>query len=163
MKRIIQIQLFLFMLLSCAAFAQGGQKGRDTSQTSTGAERVQAMKVAFITKRLNLTPAEAEKFWPIYNEYQDKRDAVRKQQQEIRKKIREQGDTLPEAELTRLADEEMALRQQDLALQLEMHNKLKAVLPPKKLAQLYVAEEDFKKELLRILTEEKETKKPKQR
>ena len=47
--------------------------------TPSGAERVQALKVAFITKALNLTSAEAEKFWPIYNEFQDKRDVVRKQ------------------------------------------------------------------------------------
>ncbi|HEY4208333.1 MAG TPA: hypothetical protein VGM31_16020 [Puia sp.] len=30
---------------------------------------IQALKIAFITKRLNLSPEEAEKFWPIYNRY----------------------------------------------------------------------------------------------
>ena len=30
---------------------------------------LQALKIAFITKRLNLSPEEAEKFWPIYNRY----------------------------------------------------------------------------------------------
>jgi len=32
-------------------------------------ERIKALKVAYITKELNLTSAEAEKFWPVYNEY----------------------------------------------------------------------------------------------
>ena len=31
---------------------------------------MQALKIAFITQRLDLTSAEAEKFWPIYNEYE---------------------------------------------------------------------------------------------
>ena len=32
-------------------------------------EKIQALRVAFISKELELTPAEAEKFWPVYNEY----------------------------------------------------------------------------------------------
>jgi hypothetical protein len=34
-----------------------------------GGPGLQALKIAFITKRLNLTPQEAERFWPIYNQY----------------------------------------------------------------------------------------------
>ena len=35
-------------------------------------EKVQALEIAFISRKLELTPDEAQKFWPIYNEY--KRD-----------------------------------------------------------------------------------------
>lgn len=151
MKHVYAILMMMFVLtgsLSAQAPAGGDKPG------PTGAERVQALKVAFITKALSLTPDEAEKFWPIYNEYSDKRDVVRKQLQENRKKVKEQSETLTPEELMKLADEEMSLRQQDLDLQKEMHEKLKKVLPAKKLALLYVAEEDFKKELLKMLTED---------
>lgn len=151
MKNLYAIVMLVFALtgfLSAQAPA-GGDK-----PTQSGAERVQALKVAYITKALNLTTEEAEKFWPIYNEYQDKREVVRKQLKENREKVRENAETLTPEELMKLADEEMTLRQQDLDLQKEMHEKLKKVLPAKKLAQLYVAEEDFKKELLKILTED---------
>lgn len=158
MKRFLLILTTLLAFLAADLAAQPGGRGPkgkpDSTQTASGAERVQALKVAFITKRLNLTSSEAEKFWPVYNEYQDQRDAVRRQQQENRQKIREQADQLSEQELLRLADEELSLRQKDIDLQTEMHEKLKKVIPAKKLAQLYVAEEDFKKELLRILTED---------
>jgi len=40
-----------------------GQRGHDVRY-----ERLKSMKVAYITQELNLTPAEAEKFWPVYNE-----------------------------------------------------------------------------------------------
>ena len=151
MKKFYAIVLLMFALtgILSAQTPAGGDK-----PTQTGAERVEAMKVAFITKRLNLTPEEAEKFWPIYNEYQDKREVVRNQLKENRDKVREQSETLTPEELMKLADEEMTLRQQDLDLQKEMHEKLKKVLPAKKLALLYVAEEDFKKELLKMLTED---------
>ena len=160
MTRILLIPIFILAFLATDLAAQGSKGKPDSTQTASGAERVQALKVAFITKRLNLSPAEAEKFWPIYNEYQDKREASRKQMQEDYRKIREQADQLSDEELLRLSDEIIKLRQQDLTLQAEMHEKLKKVLSPKKLAQLYVAEEDFKKELLRILTDEKEGAKP---
>lgn len=161
MKRILLIPIFILAFLATDLAAQSGPKGKpDSTQTATGAERVQSLKVAFITKRLALTSAEAEKFWPIYNEYQDKREVSRKQMQEDYRKIREQANELSDEDLLKLSDEIIRLRQQDVALQAEMHEKLKKVLPPKKLAQLYVAEEDFKKELLRILTDEKEGTKP---
>jgi hypothetical protein len=44
--------------------------------------RLQALKIAYITKKLNLSPEEAQKFWPIYNQYADE---IRKAQIEIRK------------------------------------------------------------------------------
>lgn len=144
-----------FLLCALPAVAQGAKK--DTVASASGAERVQALKVSFITKRLDLTAEEAKKFWPIYDEYQDKRDVLRKQLQADYDTVRTQADHLSNEELTRLANEEMSLKQQDVALQAEMHEKLKNVLPPKKLAELYVAEDDFKKELVRILTEEKKS------
>jgi hypothetical protein len=152
MKRI----LYLFFLLMAAQMLPA-----QTAPTQSGAERVQALRVAFITQKLALTPAEAQVFWPVYNEYQDKRDALRKQAAENRRKIREQADQLSNEELTRLADEEIKFREEDVKLQAELHAKLKTILPAKKLAQLYVAEEDFKKELVRQVTEDN-TGKPKQ-
>lgn len=161
MKRIIHLLLFFLAFLANDLAAQ--QK-RDSTRTAAGAERVQALKVAFITDRLALTPAEAEKFWPIYNEYQDKRDVIRKQLQEDYRKIREQSGQLSDEELTRLSDEIISLRQQDVALQAEMNEKLKTVLPAKKLALLYVAEEEFKKKLVEIITQDNQKPpKPKER
>jgi hypothetical protein len=34
-------------------------------------KKIQAMELAFITKELNLNPAEAQKFWPIFNQYRN--------------------------------------------------------------------------------------------
>ncbi len=168
MKKIIFLLSFVFAFLANELSAQNAgvsPKGKsDSAQTASGQERVQALKVAFITKRLNLTSDEAEKFWPIYNDYQDKRDAVRKKLQSDYQIIREKSEQLSPEEFTRIADEEVALKVKDAALISEMNEQLKKVLPPKKLAQLYVAEEDFKKELIKILTEDKanpDNKKPK--
>ena len=34
-------------------------------------EKLELFKIQFVTKKLDLTPAEAEKFWPLYNEQKD--------------------------------------------------------------------------------------------
>ena len=34
-----------------------------------GGNRIEALKIAFLTKKLNLSPEEAQSFWPIYNQY----------------------------------------------------------------------------------------------
>lgn len=34
-------------------------------------EKLEFFRIQFITKKLDLTPAEAEKFWPVYNEQKD--------------------------------------------------------------------------------------------
>lgn len=33
--------------------------------------QMESFKIQFITKKLNLTPEEAEKFWPVYNEQKE--------------------------------------------------------------------------------------------
>jgi uncharacterized protein (DUF4415 family) len=34
-------------------------------------ERLESFRIQFISKKLDLTPAEAEKFWPVYNEQKE--------------------------------------------------------------------------------------------
>jgi hypothetical protein len=160
MKKLLLLLCIAFAFMANGLSAQTA-KGKDSIPTASGSERVQALKVAFITKRLSLTAAEAEKFWPIYNEYQDKREVARKQLQSDYQLIRDQGDKLSEEELTRLDDEIISLKVKDAALVAEMNEKLKKVLPAKKLAELYVAEEDFKKVIIDMLTNDNKDSKPK--
>ena len=57
--------LIAALILSVTAFAipphnQGGK--------NDWREKIKAEKVAFLTTRMDLTPQEAEKFWPVYNQ-----------------------------------------------------------------------------------------------
>lgn len=59
MKKIL---LILFFCISTAYFC-------DAQVGDTGKNDINTVKIAYITNQLNLTPAEAQKFWPIYNRY----------------------------------------------------------------------------------------------
>jgi len=62
MKKVSLI-IIISLMFTALAVAQGQGMGQ------TDNEKLTAYKIAFFTQRLNLTPAEAEKFWPLYNDY----------------------------------------------------------------------------------------------
>lgn len=45
-------------------------------------ERIQALKIAYLTKKLDLSPEEAQRFWPIYNRYTDEIKNIRLEQKQ---------------------------------------------------------------------------------
>ena len=46
-------------------------------------ETVEAIKIAYFTRKLNLTPEEAQKFWPVYNQYADELKQLRQQNRDL--------------------------------------------------------------------------------
>ena len=59
--------LFTFLIiLPFTSFAQ-----TEDGENITDRKKIQAMEVAYITKELNLSPEEAEKFWPVFNKYRE--------------------------------------------------------------------------------------------
>jgi len=118
-------------------------------------EKVESMRIGFITQKLDLTPDEAQKFWPVYNEFHKKRDEFRKKKHGEGKNVKPALDSLSNKEIEKLVDDEMAARQKELDLQKEYHAKFKSVLPIKKVAKLYRAEEQFAHHLLNQLSENK--------
>ncbi len=122
-------------------------------------EKIQAFKVAFITEKLDLTEQEAQKFWPIYNNY-DKiitkikfRD-IRNIRFEIKNNINTLTDKRARELLTKLNKAENDLHQNHV----ELSNKLLKVIPPKKIILLKMAEEDFKKKILEHFRNKKRQK-----
>ena len=113
-------------------------------------EKLEALRIAFITKELNLTSAEAQTFWPVYNEYQDKTDAARKAfRQQYKKNV--DINTLTDKEADSYIAAEIELKQREASLFKEYMEKIKKVVGAKKTAKLRKAEEEFKQELLKIL------------
>lgn len=41
--------------------------------------KLKAYQIAFLTKKLNLTPEEAQRFWPVFNKYEDEIRTTRQQ------------------------------------------------------------------------------------
>jgi len=124
-------------------------------------ERIKAFKTAHITQELNLTSAEAEKFWPIYNAFDEKLMALRmKERSEIFMKTRNEGlDSLTDDEANILIDRMLAMKATELEYRKELAENLRKVISPKKIILLHKAEESFKKMLLERLKERRGNRK----
>lgn len=119
------------------------------SQNERG-QKIKAMKTAFITQELNLTPAEAEKFWPVYNTYNSQIWAIkRKEREEVTKVMRNNMDSLNDSQATDLLQKMNKLKQEEHNLQQQMETELMKQISPVKLLQLRKAEHDFQMQLLK--------------
>jgi hypothetical protein len=114
-------------------------------------EQIESMRIGFITKKLNLTPEDSQKFWPVYNQYTGEVDDIRIQHHKDVKKMKQNLDELSDGDITILVDGELAFRQNELDIRKKYHQQFKEVISIKQVAQLYRAEEDFKRELLKMI------------
>jgi len=111
--------------------------------------KMKEMKKAFIKTELELTEEEEEVFWPIYDEFENKRDALRKEHKSLRKQFKGKSlDEVSEAEAEEMLIKEMEFREKRLALDKDFEQELKTSLSAKKIILLHKAERKFKKQLL---------------
>jgi hypothetical protein len=118
-------------------------------------ERLDAYKIAFFTKRLNLTSQEAEKFWPVYNEYQKQRNQIQAEKQMLMKTFNQNELNLNDNQITEMGDKYCAALVQESALAVTFHKKLQEILPPAKVIRLYQAENQYRVQLLNELQDRK--------
>jgi hypothetical protein len=104
-------------------------------------EKIEAMRVAFITNRLDLTPEEAKQFWPIYNNYRHDLTQLR------RSYYPNDDGTDPHLD----ADRQLDFEQHKLDLKRQYKTQFAQVLGKEKLNKLVGAEEDFKKMLIQTM------------
>jgi hypothetical protein len=140
MKKILFLAISL--VLTFTALAQPAKQKLN--------DRMQAQRVAFITQRLALTPEESQQFWPIYNQYTDKL------QQSRRIKPDKPFVDMTDADAEKIILDGFDKETRELDLKKEYYQKLKKVISVKKISKLYVAERDFKAELLQRLKENKQ-------
>ncbi len=138
------------VLLGGSLLAQPGGRGEKDDKS-----RIEAMKIAFITNKLDLSPAEAREFWPVYNQFQSEMEAMRTKRRANRQELGEDFGNKSDKEVEKMVDAEITQRQAELDLLKKYHTQFKKVLPIKKLAMLYKTEEDFKRELLKRIQDKR--------
>jgi hypothetical protein len=124
------IAVLLIMLMAGGLSAQTKPK-----------EKVEAMRIAFITNRLDLTPDEAKLFWPIYDNY-------RHDLSKLRRSFYPKDDgSDPHLD----ADRQLEFEQKKLDLKKTYKPQFEQVLGKEKLNKLISAEEDFKRMLIQTI------------
>lgn len=114
-------------------------------------ENFKAYKIAYITQQLDLSPKEAEKFWPLYNEFGKKFYELKViRGRDIKRKIQENGgiDALNEIEANEYVTVLLDTEKEIVKIKMKYYDQLKNVLSPNKILQLYNAENAFNRRLL---------------
>ncbi len=138
MKRLLPILIFL---ISISIFAQ--QKRGDRHS------KIKALKVAFITDKLNLSEQEAQKFWPIYNTFDDNTSKIRHvDMRKMRYELRQKAETLTDKEANNLLDRFIEAENKLYTERVKLVGKLRKVISAKKIILLKSAEDGFNKKML---------------
>lgn len=131
------------LFLTLLAQAQPNPERRD--------ERLRAFRVAVFTDVLQLMPEEAQGFWPIYNEYLENRERA---VETLRPQ--KQIEAMSDSEVEEAIKRHFEIRQRELDLEKELFQKMRRVLPPRKIVRLPQAERAFRERLVERLQEARE-------
>ena len=145
MKKIL---IVMVLIVANFSFAQGFKEKK---------EKIKALKVAYITEKLDFTTDEAQKFWPIYNTFDEKQFEIRHNKMKaIIKKIEESGmDNISEKEAQNLISQIENSEDELHNLKKKFMQDLQKVIPAKKIILLKKTEEEFNRKLLREFKERK--------
>lgn len=143
MKKFLSLLILLVVVFS--AFKSLAQKDSNAERM----ERYRKEKIAYLTANLNLTSSEAQKFWPVYNEYEKERIQSQSKRRELDRKIMEAGENLSEKEILQLNHDAVQSFQDEADVVKKYNEKLLRVLPAKKVLMLYKVENQFRMEMIR--------------
>lgn len=152
MRTLIRTAAFTFVAFAaCAAHAQEDDMPGLTPERM---QEIKAQKSAYITTKLALTSDEAQRFWPVYNEYDEAREKQRKEMRELHKSARD-GE-LDEAKAKEALSKGLEIRARELELERTYNDRFIKSIGAVKTLQLVKAERDFNREVLRRFRERME-------
>lgn len=150
------IGLAIALMLGTGLMAQQApvDQKQKKEQREERMEKFKAMKVEYITSKLALTSEEAEKFWPVYNEFMEQMHSLEmKRKKTMREAMKK--EEVSDKEMLALIELNFSTDQKILDLRKQYDAKFKEVLSVQKVGKLYMAEEQFKREVMRKMKHHK--------
>lgn len=110
-------------------------------------ERIKALKTAYITQELNLSTEIAEKFWPIYNDYEArKKDLHRREHLDM---DLSRPECIDEAQANGMLQEYLDVEREEYILKKRLFKELKEIISAQDILKLHKLEDEFHKKLIR--------------
>jgi hypothetical protein len=139
---------FVFIAIAFIAFTSIASAQIDPDRRD---ERLATFRAEVYTRVLRLSPDEAQGFWPVYNEFLDRRDQL---QQDF--KVTKQEDQMSDSEVEEMIRRHFEKKQRELDLEKDLYQKLRKSLPLRKIAKLPMAEREFRETLVKRLQENRQ-------
>ena len=120
------------------------QKSESVDVQAQNVRKVDTELASYLTRSLKLTAQEAKNFWPVYNDYTNRRDKLDQDKNSLLEQITRSFDNLTREEIIEAGNKIIELGNQEARLAAEYHNKFEKVLPSEKIILLYGAEAKYK-------------------
>ncbi|WP_139135246.1 hypothetical protein [Roseivirga sp. 4D4] len=142
--RVIHISLLL-LFCSALTFAQdGNRRGPQMDR-----EKLQAARIAFLTNRLELSPETAKVFWPIFNDYDNKKSALSKKYGAQKRLLFEEGTrNISDENADKMLEIYLDQKQAELDLEKEYLSRFKEVLTLRQVWRVIRFDSDFRRSLM---------------
>ena len=103
-------------------------------------QQIKADKKAFVAKNMQLTQAEANEFWPVYDAFQTALGALGDRTVRLVREYASNYQNLSDATAKQLTEDSLAIQRDRVALLQSYLPKFRSVLPEKKVARYYQLE-----------------------
>lgn len=132
----------IITLLILAIFAFSSLQAQDKSEHR---EKIKALKVAYITQELNMNSEVAQKFWPVYNEYEVKKRELHKRENIDWSTI----GAISEARAEEMLKEYLVIEKEEYTIKKQLFTDLKKFLTAREIIKLHELEAEFHQKLIK--------------
>ncbi len=147
MKRYILIPI-ICLLSILNSEAQGRHRSRHDNPEWL--KKLNTERIAYISNEVNLTSIEAEKFWPVYNEFKTKKEDAHFDLKKAYEALKTKNE-VSETEMKNILEEFFDKREKLGELEEESAEEYLKILPASKVAKLFLAEENFRRRQINLL------------
>ena len=138
MKKII----VLFLLFPALMQLQAQSEDREAHR-----EKIKALKTAYITQELNFSTKVAEKFWPIYNEYEAKKKDLH-MREHVNMDL-SSPECISEDQANGMLQEYLDVEKEEYLIKKELFRELKEIISAQDIIKLHKLEDEFHKKLIK--------------
>jgi hypothetical protein len=122
------------------------------AQSQEQIDKFNQERKVYFTEKLELTDSEAKAFWPLYDDFQNRKMKLVEDERNTWSYAQKNADHLSEKEILETLEKAYTLKEKQLALEIEYYqNKFLKALPAKKVLQLGKVEWDFRRHLIEKL------------
>lgn len=145
-------KLFTIALLVCCVSAAGFAQTKEGEGKKQHGQRFESERIAYLSQKMNLTPEEAQAFWPIYNvaeaEQKELNKAVRTSLKALNEAFKEK---MPETEISTRLDNYLKALDSQKNVHIKYAAKYKKAVGVEKTAKFYRAYESFRRQQIKSL------------
>ncbi len=135
--------VFIVLALFFSIIAKAQEKTGDDLRN-----KIDAQRIAFFTQKMNITPAEAQQFWPVYNEYLEKKNKLATEKRRLTRFYFQNSATMTENDIDVTINKYVQVFKTETQLFEDYNKRFRKILPADKVMKLYLAEIEFKTWLL---------------